>query len=445
MDNNDRTSSRRRLAARRFAPATRAVCRAHMTRRRFLRMAAVTAGAILLDGPLVWAKKDISLTYLASNVSGYREIAEQAQKDLGITIRMERANTIHDNMRRAITRPKSVDVVDLDFGNIDTIVRLQMLTPIETKRINEFDRLSTIFTDGSLGDTTLSTQGGAPYTHLYLRPNAPDAFAPGPTSHMALVPTMYNADTLGVRPDLVGRPITSWRELLSPEFAGRTALVSRPGVGILDAALALEAAGRITYQDKANMTRAEIDATMRHLLRLKRRGHFYGFWKDFGESVDFMASGNVVIQSMWSPAVTQVRQHGIACTYPPLAEGHRGWCYGLGLSRALNGAKLDAAYAFMNWFLSGWVGAFLGRQGYYPSVPATMHKAMQPHEWAYWMEGEPATKPIVSPHGLVIAQPGERRDGGSYIDRMSSIACWNSLMDESRYLLARWSELTTKG
>jgi putative spermidine/putrescine transport system substrate-binding protein len=29
---------------------------------------------------------------------------------------------------------------------------------------------------------------------------------------------VYNADTLGIRPDLIKRPINSWSELLNPEF-----------------------------------------------------------------------------------------------------------------------------------------------------------------------------------------------------------------------------------
>ena len=37
---------------------------------------------------------------------------------------------------------------------------------------------------------------------------------------------------------------------------------------------------------------------------------------------------------------------------------------------------------------------------------------MEPYEWAYWMEGKPAEKDIVSPTGEVIAKAGEIRDGG---------------------------------
>jgi putative spermidine/putrescine transport system substrate-binding protein len=255
---------------------------------------------------------------------------------------------------------------------------------------------------------------------------------------MALVPTVFNADTLGIRPDLIKRPISHWHELLNPEFKGRTAIMNIPSIGILDAAMAIESMGKFTYKDKGNMTKAEIDKTIGILIEAKKKGQFAALWNDFMESVELMASGKVVIQSMWSPAVTKVRQMGIPCFYQPLEEGSRGWCYGIGMSRALTGKKLDAAYEFINWYQSGWVGAFMNRQGYYSSVPHTAKEFMKPYEWDYWMEGKPAAEHIKSPEGEVIEKKGTVRDGGSFEDRMSRIACWNSLMDESRYLLSQW-------
>ena len=110
-----------------------------------------------------------------------------------------------------------------------------------------------------------------------------------------------------------------------------------------------------------------------------------------------MASGEVVIQSMWSPAVTAVRTKGIACTFQPLKEGYRAWAAGFGLPATLSGKKLDGAYEFINWFLDGWAGAYLNRQGYYSAVLDTAKAKMEAYEWAYWMEGKPATQDIKSP------------------------------------------------
>jgi putative spermidine/putrescine transport system substrate-binding protein len=265
-------------------------------------------------------------------------------------------------------------------------------------------------------------------------------FSATPTEWMTLIPTTYNADTLGIRPDLIKRPIDSWAELLNPQFKGKAALLNIPAIGIMDSAMAIEAMGHMKYGDKGNMTKAEIDQTIRILIEAKHAGQFRAFWKDFNESVNLMASGEVVIQSMWSPAVTKVRTMGVACKFQPLKEGYRSWASGFGFPRSLQGKKLDAAYEFVNWFQDGWAGAYLMRQGYYPGVIETAKTHMQPYEWDYWIEGKPAAQDIKAPDGQLLEKAGAVRDGGSYTQRMSAIACWNAVMDENIYMVQKWNE-----
>jgi len=202
----------------------------------------------------------------------------------------------------------------------------------------------------------------------------------------------------------------------------------------------VEAKGIYKYPDKGNMTKKEIDLTIKTLIEAKKAGQFRSLWKDFNESVNLMASGEVVIQSMWSPAVTAVRSKGIACTFQPLKEGYRAWAAGFGLPATLSGKKLDGAYEFINWFLDGWAGAYLNRQGYYSAVLETAKSKMEAYEWAYWMEGKPAEKDIKSPNGDLLHKAGGVRDGGSYEQRMGGIACWNALMDENTYMVQKWNE-----
>ena len=47
---------------------------------------------------------------------------------------------------------------------------------------------------------------------------------------------------------------------------------------------------------------------------------------------------------------------------------------------------------------------------------------------------------IVSPSGTVIEKAGAVRDGGSFLDRMGKVACWNSVMDENQYMVRKWNE-----
>ena len=112
----------------------------------------------------------------------------------------------------------------------------------------------------------------------------------------------------------------------------------------------------------------------------------------------------------------------------------------MAISAKTSGKKLDAAYDYINWWLDGWAGAFVARQGYYMSTPETTRKNLDPAEWDYWYDGKPAAKDLSDPFGNPIVTKGDVRDGGSYWTRFKKIAVWNSLMDENQYLVKRWTE-----
>ena len=350
------------------------------------------------------------------------------------------AVTTDDVTKRAVTAPNSFDLIDTEYFSLKKIVPTGNLKGIDVKKIKNADKITSLFTTGTVGGKAVGDQGTAPKKVIFLEGEKSKVFSKTPTQFMSLIPTVYNADTLGIRPDLIKRPISSWAELLNPEFKGKTAILNIPSIGIMDAAMVVEAMGIHKYADKGNMTKAEIDLTIKTLIEAKKAGQFRALWKDFNESVNLMASGEVVIQSMWSPAVTAVRTKGIDCVFQPLKEGYRAWAAGFGLPATLSGRKLDGAYEFINWFLDGWAGAYLNRQGYYSAVLETAKAKMEPYEWAYWMEGKPATQDIKSPNGDLLAKTGSVRDGGSYEQRMGGIACWNAVMDENEYMVRKWNE-----
>ena len=327
-----------------------------------------TAG-ILATGvfPAIHAADPITLRYLGTAVNQDKAIAEKFKADTGITIQYV-AVTTDDVTKRAVTAPNSFDLIDTEYFSLKKIVPTGNLKGIDTKRIKNADKITPLFLKGEVAGKKVGDQGTAPHKVLYLEAEKSKVFAKSPTQFMSLIPTVYNADTLGIRPDLIKRPIESWAELLNPEFKGKTAILNIPSIGIMDAAMVVEAKGIHKYKDKGNMTKAEIDLTIKTLIEAKKAGQFRALWKDFNESVNLMSSGEVVIQSMWSPAVTAVRSKGIACTFQPLKEGYRAWAAGFGLPTTLSGRKLDGAYEFINWFLDGWAGAYLNRQGYYSAV-----------------------------------------------------------------------------
>lgn len=401
---------------------------------------ALAGAGSVLGAPMIWAQniKNVKLLHLGPSYAVFPDMVEQASRDLGFTIELQHAWT-DGIMARVVNQPDTLDIADLEFWATQRVWRRGNMQALDISRINNWDKIIPIFREGKNFDgSPMSTQGTLPFEVQYV--SSDGGLANIATDQASIIPMIYNADTLGIRPDLIGREVNSWAELLNPEFAGKTALINVPQIGIMDAAMAIEARGDITYGDKGNMTREEIDGTIEILTDLKSAGHFRAFWSSFDESVNFMAAGEVVIQSMWSPAVTAVRSRGIDCEYRGLAEGYRGWGNGLGLMSHLDGIRRDAAYEYLNWMLSGPYGAFVARQGYYGSVPETTKAALSAEEWDYWYEGKPAAVEIKDPFGSVMEQPGRVRDGGSFEQRVGSISAWNTLMDEGQYLVERWNE-----
>ncbi|MBA1274292.1 ABC transporter substrate-binding protein [Stutzerimonas azotifigens] len=403
---------------------------------------AVAVGSGAITGfPMIWAQniKNVTLRQFGTGVSNLNDIARKAKEDLGITLQLTALDS-DAVAQRAVTQPKSYDIADIEYWIGKKVFPSGVMQAMDTTRLKNFDKISPLFINGKLTADSTIAQGTAPHTVGFVESADSVKFASEPTRWMTLVPTIYNADTLGIRPDLVGRPITNWRDIMDPAFKGKTSILNIPSIGIMDAAMICESMGEVSYGDKGNMTKEEIDKTIAILMQAKKDGQFRAFWKSFDESVNLMASGEVVIQSMWSPAVAAVRSRGVECRYQPLEEGYRAWGGGIGLAKHLSGLELDAAYEYIDWYLSGWVGAYLNRQGYYSAAPETSRQFMSEDEWGYWMEGKAAQGDILSPQGEVMEKAGAVRDGGSYEQRMGSVACWNSVMDENRHMIRKWNE-----
>ena len=411
------------------------------SRRSILKGAAAFSAASTLSAPMIWAQdiKNVTLRQFGTGVSNLNDVAVKVKEDLGFTLEMTALDS--DSVtQRAATQPKSFDIADIEYWICKKVWPTGNLQAMDTSKIKLFDKISPIFTTGKLTPESVVAQGTAPSTVGFVADQGAKEFAPEVTNWMTLIPTIYNADTLGIRPDLIGRPIESWAELMNSEFKGKASILDISSIGIMDMAMVCEAMGEIKYADKGNMTTDEIDKTIAIFIEAKKAGQFRAFWKSFDESVNLMASGEVVIQSMWSPAITAVKSQGIACVYQPPKEGYRSWGGGLGLSANLSGIELEAAYEYINWYISGWVGGYLMRQGYYSAVPETSKEFMDANEWGYWYEGKAATGDITSPTGQKLASAGDLRDGGSYSDRMGKVACWNAVMDENQYMVRKWNE-----
>ena len=425
--------------------------RPSLNRRNLLKGASAALGLAAGSGgltgfPTIWAQniKDVVLRHAGPPVTAIPRIAEQASKDLGFTVQMQ-ASENADLLNRFLSQSTAIDCADISLVYMRYLIGRGVLQAIPVNKVKYWDQTIPLFTKGEYPDGRKAPQQGiTPTMILYATDADGQKVTDGkPTEWITAMPTVTNGDTLGIRPDLTGRAITSWADLLSPDFKGKAALQDNPTIGVIDVAMALEARGDIKYVNKGNMTKAEIDKTIEIMMATKKSGQFRSFWTSFDQSVNLMASGEVAIQSMWSPAVAAVRSRGIACTYQPLREGYRGWGYTLGVMKHMNGLKLDCFYEYMNWYTAGFQGAFIARQGYYAAQPENAKKFLTAAEWDYWYGGKPAAEDILSPYGKLMERAGVTRDGGAFWDRLGNIAVWNTVMDEDRYLTRRWNEFIT--
>jgi putative spermidine/putrescine transport system substrate-binding protein len=207
--------------------------------------------------------------------------------------------------------------------------------------------------------------------------------------------------------------------------------------------MAAEAAGLLRFRDKGDMTRGEIDRLVKILIRLKKQGQFRGFW-NFEEAIDFMRSGKVVVEPMWTNHVVELQRKGFPVRYAAPPEGFRGWSSGLSISSAIKDpARLQAAYDYINWWHAGYAGALMMRLGYYNAVQATSRRFVDPAEWDYWIAGKPAAKNLPGAFGDVTIRKGQMRDGGSFARRACRYAAWNSVFREHAYQERRWRDFVT--
>ena len=404
-------------------------------------VAGLVAGSSIGGFPTIWAQDDITVRTVGMSVSNMPQLEDMANEALPFKVQ-QTAAAIPDIIGRGLNQPKSADLFEPPFMTMKVMWPSGNFQAWDTTKLPEWDQVVDLYKEsGKIWPDAWYGDGQNPSSVGYTSgPDSKDFVKPGSTKWITNHPVLHNADTLGIRPDVIGRPIDSWKELINPEFSGRAGLVAFPQIGLMDAAMAFQANGEIEYGDKGNMTREEIDFSIDRLIQLKNDGHWRSLWSTFNDSVQLMVSGEVVIQSMWSPAVTAVREQGVSCIYQDLKEGYRSWSLGHCLPKHLEGKKLGAVYDYVTWYHTGTAGAFFARQGYYVVTWQNTKKYLPKAEWDFWYEGKPATVDIYSPFGKLMEKAGAVRDGGSYKNRMGRIAVWNSVMDENEYLTDRWNE-----
>jgi putative spermidine/putrescine transport system substrate-binding protein len=398
----------------------------------------------------------VTLRVLGIGVDQNPVLKAQALKDLNINLEYTTTDT-PTTTQKSITQPDNFDVGHLYVHQVPQLLPAGVMQPLDTSRIPLWSGVAPILTTGKLTPNPACTygQGDAAYRMLPLSPNNPSQLSGGSTPFQAALadtvppstkiigmPGVFNVDSIGYDKKVIPH-VDSWAELFNPAHKGRVALINDPQIGPMDAAMAAEASGKLKFANKGAMTKQEIDNLTKLLIDMKKSGFFRAFWSTFTESVNLMAGGEVVIESMWSPAQTILLESGKKVGFAAPKEGFRGWCGCTMIYKHVSGPTLDAAYKYLNWWLSGFPGANMARQAYYSPRPDLTKKFLSKVEWDYWYGGKPAATNLVGPDGKAAIPKGDVREGGSFTQRICKYNAWNTTQPQNDYMATQWNNFVS--
>ena len=385
------------------------------------------------------------LRVLGTDISLLEPIRLQAESDLGFGLDFEVLD-FPSCQRKAALHAESYDIYDQCFHNLSIVWSWGALQPIDTTWVKGWDNVNDLTKRGGLNTYARRGFGDAPADKLYVQPG--HSLGPEPSRFIAMLPTVHNFDGFGYDTRIfkdVGEGRESWALMFDPRAKGRLALVDEPAIGLFDAALAAEAVGAVTFADICNMSVAEADLLFRFLDERRREGFFRACWRTAQDAGELFRRRKVAIQSMWSPAYNELGDEAPAIREAVPEEGYRAWHGGLSIARHVNGAKLTMAYEYLDWWLSGFPGAVMARQGYYVPIPSAVHGVLSAAEWGYWYQGHEASEDLAGADGrTVVVRAGARRSGGSYGERAGHIALWNTVMDEHNYVSRNWARFVSE-
>jgi putative spermidine/putrescine transport system substrate-binding protein len=252
-------------------------------------------------------------------------------------------------------------------------------------------------------------------------------------TELLMVPVVYNYDSIGYNPDVVStEEANSWTAIFDKKWKGKSGINTDPLIALGQAILAMNSLGLSAVKNPGNASKKEIDEAMKFLIAKKKDGQFRALWGDFGELVNLLASGEMVVCDAWQPAVMAVKAQGKSCKYAVPKEGYRAWA--IGPSLITGSPNKEAVVAYADYWLSGQPGITVSEQGYY-SPTTTIQSVFPADKYAFWYEGKPWKG--APERGI---KEGDLRDGGSLGTRAANVAYWHQWPDEYDYVIQKWDE-----
>ncbi|MBY3224935.1 ABC transporter substrate-binding protein [Rhizobium laguerreae] len=330
------------------------------------------------------------------------------------------AATFPDAQTRILSGSKDYDVWETIGERLPSVVMTDNADPIETAGLKSWSNIREIFTKPDRKFDPKAQIVGQIWTDET-------------QTALWMVPSVFNFDSVGYNPEVLSdEEANSWTAIFDSKYKGKSGLNTDPLTAFGQAVMAMNTLGLSNVKNPGNPTAAEIDEAAKFLISKKKEGQFRALWGDFGELVNFLASGEIVVCDAWQPAVMAVKAQGKPCKYAIPKEGYRAWSIG---NTMLKGTpNKEAVVAYADYWLSGEPGITVSEQGYY-SPTTNIKEKMAPEKYAFWYEGKPWVG--AAERGI---KEGDLRDGGSLETRAANVAYWHQWPDEYDHLIQKWDE-----
>lgn len=363
---------------------------------------------------------DQQLRTIGLSVTVQDRILDSFKQESGIGSATGTASTFPDAQTRILSGAGDYDCWEVIAERLPAVIATNNVEPIPVSEIPNWNSIRDTFTtENDKWERKAQIVG--------------QIWADEGQTELYMVPAVYNFDLIGYNPEVVSEEeANSWTALFDEKWKGRSGLNVDPLIAFGQAIIALNTLGELESQNPGNPTVAEIDEATAFLISKKRDGQFRALWGDFGELVNLMASGEMVVSDAW-----QCGRHGGEGAGTPGEIRHPQGRHARLDHRPLadrSSPNREAVIAYANYWLSGPPAIAVTEQGYY-SPSTNIKNAMDPDKYAFWYEGQPWVGE--SERGI---NEGDLRDGGSLEERSANVAYWHQWPDEYDYLIQRWDE-----
>lgn len=397
--------------------------RYNLSRRGMLASMGAFAGTSTLMTPqMVFAQNlgDQQLRTVGLSVTVQERILNDFKEKSGVGSVSGKADIFPNTQTELLSGSTAYDCWEIIAERLPAMIVTKTIEPIATSEIPNWGNVHPIFVEPDPNIPPKAQISG-------------QIWADAQRQALWMVPSVFNFDSIGYRPDLVSEEeANTWTSLFDEKFKGKTGLNVDPLIAFGQALLAMDEWGMLEVDNPGNPSKEQIDEAAKFLISKKKDGQFRALWGDFGELVNLLASGEMILADAWQPAVMAVKAQGVQCRYAVPKEGYRAWA--IGPTMMANSPNKEAVKAYANYWLSGEPAIIVSEQGYY-SPTTNIKDVMDPDKYAFWYEGKPW---IGMPERGI--QEGEVRDGGSLDERASKVRYWHQWPDEYDHLIMRWDE-----